>query len=98
VEAGRVGEQRQPQLGIGLVDIVAAGSRQRGDVGAEARGDDRIGIEAAGQGAMLDAQIHGYDMGFTVSAILMGAATLAIFLFIRNTKGQSESAPAAHLG
>jgi EmrB/QacA subfamily drug resistance transporter len=53
---------------------------------------------AAVQGAMLDAQIHGYDMGFTVSAILMGAATLAIFLFIRNTKGQSESAPAAHLG
>jgi len=53
---------------------------------------------AAVQGAMLNAQIHGYDMGFTVSAILMGAATLAIFLFIRNTKGQSESAPAAHLG
>ena len=55
VEEGRVAEQRQPQLGIGLVDVVAARGRQRRDVGAEAGGDDRIGVEAAALVAMLDA-------------------------------------------
>lgn len=46
----------------------------------------------------LDAAIHGYDMGFTVSAILMAAAALAIVLFIRNTKEQSADAAPAHIG
>jgi len=53
---------------------------------------------AVGQ-ARLDAAIHGYDTGFTVSAVLLGAATVAILLFIRNTKDQMEQgAAAAHVG
>jgi EmrB/QacA subfamily drug resistance transporter len=55
------------------------------------------GPAAMGQ-AQLNASIHGYDQGFTVSAILFAAATLAIVLFIRNTKDQSAAAPAAHVG
>lgn len=47
---------------------------------------------------MLDASMHGYQMGFTVSAILFAGATAAIVLFIRNSKDQMASAPAAHLG
>jgi EmrB/QacA subfamily drug resistance transporter len=54
---------------------------------------------AAFGGAQLNAAIHGYDMGFTVSAILMGSAALAIVLFIRNTKDQkADATPAAHVG
>jgi EmrB/QacA subfamily drug resistance transporter len=52
---------------------------------------------AIGQ-AKLDAAIHGYDMGFTVSAILFAAAAVAIVLFIRNSKEQMANVPAAHLG
>ncbi|HEX6684185.1 MAG TPA: MFS transporter [Candidatus Limnocylindrales bacterium] len=50
--------------------------------------------------AQLDASIHGYDMGFLVSAVLMAVGTVAILLFIRNTKDQMEQghAPTAHLG
>ncbi len=48
--------------------------------------------------SMLDASMHGYQMGFTVSAILFVGATLAIILFIRGSKDQSASAPAAHIG
>jgi len=44
---------------------------------------------AIGQ-ARLNAAIHGYQMGFVVTAILFGAMTLAILVFIRNTKDQME--------
>jgi EmrB/QacA subfamily drug resistance transporter len=53
---------------------------------------------AAIGGAKLNAAIHGFDMGFAVSAILFGAALLAILLFIRDSKEQTASAPAAHFG
>jgi EmrB/QacA subfamily drug resistance transporter len=53
---------------------------------------------AAIHGAALSASIHGYDMGFTVSAVLLAAATLAIILFIRDSKEQPAGAPAPHLG
>lgn len=56
------------------------------------------GDPAAIGGARLDAAIHGYDMGFTVSAVLFAAATVAIVLFIRNSKEQTADVAAAHLG
>jgi hypothetical protein len=44
------------QLAIDLVDVEIALGRQRRDVGAEAGGDGRIGVEAAALVAMLGAE------------------------------------------
>ena len=51
----QIGKDRRVQLGIGFLDVVAAPGRLGRDVGAEARGDDRIGIEAAVEVAIFDA-------------------------------------------
>lgn len=53
---------------------------------------------AAIGGAKLNAAIHGFDMGFAVSAVLFAAALVAILLFIRDSKEESAGAPVAHLG
>ena len=51
---------------------------------------------AAGQ-ARVHAAIHGYQMGFVVTAIFFAAMTVAILVFIRNTKDQMEQpAQAGH--
>jgi hypothetical protein len=53
------------------------------------------------------AQVHGYNVAFTVSAVLLGLSTLVTFLLIRNEPGQTvegegagTEAPAAvvHVG
>ena len=44
---------------------------------------------AIGQ-ARLHAAIHGYQMGFVATAVLFAAMTVAILVFIRNTKDQLE--------
>ncbi|HEX9337850.1 MAG TPA: MFS transporter, partial [Pseudonocardiaceae bacterium] len=46
------------------------------------------------------AQIHGYNVAFLVSALLMAASAVVVLLFIRNTKPGSpaEPIPLAHVG
>jgi EmrB/QacA subfamily drug resistance transporter len=43
------------------------------------------------------AAIHGYQMGFVATAVIFGAMTLAILIFIRNTKDQVEQQPHVHM-
>jgi EmrB/QacA subfamily drug resistance transporter len=47
---------------------------------------------AVGQ-SRLHAAIHGYQMGFVVTAIVFAMMTIAVLIFIRNTKDQVEQQP-----
>jgi EmrB/QacA subfamily drug resistance transporter len=82
-------------LGVALLNtvfITAAANFAKANPPASA------GPEAIGQ-ARAAAAIHGYQLGFVVTAVFFGLMTLAILIFIRNTKDQMEPqrVPAGHL-